>query len=78
MAWLDTGTYNSCQDASSLAAAIETTQGLEIGFPEEMAHLIGWIDMGQRSSRASRLNHNGCGEYLSVQAVGRIDSVPPP
>ena len=76
MAWLDTGTYDSLHDASSLVATIEKRQGLKIGCPEEIAYRMGWIDVGQLRLLASRLNHNGYGEYLSALADGRIDSAP--
>ena len=76
MAWLDTGTYDSLHDASSLVATIEKRQGLKIGCPEEIAYRMGWIDVGQLRLLASRLNHNNYGEYLSALADGRIDSAP--
>ena len=77
MAWLDTGTYDSLQDASSLVATIEKRQGLKIGCPEEIAYRMRWIDVGQLRLLASRLTHNGYGEYLAALADGRIDSLPP-
>ena len=77
MAWLDTGTYDSLHDASSLVATIEKRQGLKIGCPEEIAYRMGWIDAIQLRVLAAQLNHNGYGEYLTALADGRIDSVPP-
>ena len=76
MAWLDTGTYDSLHDASSLVATIEKRQGLKIGCPEEIAYRMGWIDAAQLRVLASRLNHNGYGEYLTALADGKIDSAP--
>jgi glucose-1-phosphate thymidylyltransferase len=69
-AWLDTGTHESLQQASSFIETIEQRQGLKIACPEEIAYLHGWIDQAQVLELARPLRNNGYGEYL-VQMVER-------
>jgi glucose-1-phosphate thymidylyltransferase len=77
MAWLDTGTYDSLQDASSLVATLEKRQGLKVGCPEEVAFRMGWIDAEALRRLAEPLRQNGYGAYLLALAEGRIDTMPP-
>jgi len=63
-AWLDTGTHESLQQASSFIETIEQRQGLKIACPEEIAYLRGWIDRAQVLELAKSLQNNGYGEYL--------------
>jgi len=69
-AWLDTGTHESLQQASSFIETIETRQGLKVACPEEIAFLHGWIGREQVLELAEPLRNSGYGEYL-VQLLER-------
>ncbi len=70
-AWLDTGTHDSLQQASSYISTIESRQGLRVSCPEELAYRQGWIDQAQLLALAEPLLASGYGEYL--QAVAQTD-----
>jgi len=63
-AWLDTGTHESLQQASSFIETIENRQGLKIACPEEIAFQQGWIDHARVLELAGPLRNSGYGEYL--------------
>jgi len=63
-AWLDTGTHESLQQASSFIETIEARQGLKVACPEEIAFFHGWIDKEQVLQLAEPLRNSGYGEYL--------------
>jgi glucose-1-phosphate thymidylyltransferase len=69
-AWLDTGTHESLQQASSFIETIENRQGLKIACPEEIAFLQGWIDRKRVLELAGPLKNSGYGEYL-IQLLER-------
>jgi glucose-1-phosphate thymidylyltransferase len=64
IAWLDTGTHESLQQAASYVQTIQERQGLKIACIEEIAFRAGYIDQNQLKKLAMDLNKNAYGEYL--------------
>lgn len=63
-AWLDTGTFNSMNDASEYIRVIEKRTGIKIGCPEEIAFREGYISADQLAKLAEPLQKSGYGKYL--------------
>lgn len=63
-AWLDTGTFDSLNDASNFVRTVESRQGLKIGSPEETAWRQGFLSDEDLRERAERLVKSGYGQYL--------------
>jgi len=63
-AWLDTGTFESMNDASEYVRVIEKRTGMKIGCIEEIAYREGFIDKDALNKLAEPLNKSGYGAYL--------------
>jgi len=63
-AWLDTGTFESLNDAGNFVRTIESRQGFKIGAPEEVAWRMGWLTDAELAERAEALMKSGYGGYL--------------
>lgn len=64
-AWLDTGTYDSLNEAACYVEAIEKRQGLQIACLEEIAYKKKWISKSTLENIISRLGKNKYAEYLT-------------
>jgi len=64
-AWLDTGTHEALQQASSYVQAIQERQGLKISCIEEIAYRLGHIDRDQLLRLAAECSKNEYGRYLT-------------
>ncbi|MCX2697840.1 glucose-1-phosphate thymidylyltransferase RfbA [Ochrobactrum chromiisoli] len=71
-AWLDTGTHESLQDASSFVRTIEKRQGIKIACPEEIGFEKGWINSDAVLERAEKLGQTEYAAYLRrrVEEIG--------
>ena len=75
MAWLDTGTFDSLNEASIFIKTLENRQGLKISCPEEIAWRKGWIDNEDLINLSKPLEKSGYGKYLqSILEESKVDS----
>jgi glucose-1-phosphate thymidylyltransferase len=63
-AWLDTGTFESMNDATEYIRVVEKRTGIKIGCIEEVAYRDGFIDAEQLRKLAEPLQKSGYGQYL--------------
>ncbi|MGC3954942.1 MAG: glucose-1-phosphate thymidylyltransferase RfbA [Propionicimonas sp.] len=70
-AWLDTGTFDSLNDASNFVRTIQARQGLQVGCPEESAWRQGFLSDAELLDRAAGLEKSGYGEYLRLLVEAR-------
>lgn len=64
-AWLDTGTFESMNDASEYIKVIEKRTGIKIGCIEEVAYNQRFIDRDKLKQIAHQLIKSGYGDYLN-------------
>ena len=65
IAWLDTGTHESLQQAANFIQAVQDRQGLKIACPEEIAFRKGWIGLEALLRTAEEMKSNPYGQYLA-------------
>jgi glucose-1-phosphate thymidylyltransferase len=70
-AWLDTGTHESLQEASTFIEILSRRQGLMIACPEEIAFRMGYIDAAKVAELAEPMKKNEYGRYLFQVIEGR-------
>ncbi|MET3962966.1 glucose-1-phosphate thymidylyltransferase [Marmoricola sp. OAE513] len=63
-AWLDTGTFDTLNDASNFIRTIENRQGLKVCAPEEVAWRQGFLTDDELRVRGEKLEKSGYGKYL--------------
>lgn len=71
--WLDTGTPESLLQASNFIQTVEERQGLKVACPEEIAYLMGYINLKQVEKLANSLPENNYGQYL-YNLMGRTNA----
>ncbi len=70
-AWLDTGTFESMNDASEYIRVIEKRTGFKVGCIEEVAYNQGFINKERLLQIAEPLRKSGYGGYLLQQATSK-------
>jgi glucose-1-phosphate thymidylyltransferase len=63
--WLDTGTHESLQQASSYVQAVQERQGLKVACIEEIAYQLGYIHLDQLAALATDMLKNQYGQYIA-------------
>ena len=63
-AWLDTGTHESLQNASTFIEIVERRQGLKVSCIEEIAFRMGYIGPDELRALAEPMLKNDYGQYL--------------
>ena len=64
IAWLDTGTFDSLQEAGTFIRTLERRQGLKIGSPEEAAWRNKFISDNDLIKLAKEISKSSYGSYL--------------
>jgi glucose-1-phosphate thymidylyltransferase len=63
-AWLDTGTFETLNQAAQFVQVVEERQGIKVGSIEEAAWRQGFIDDAKLQKLAEPLQKSGYGQYL--------------
>ena len=69
-AWLDTGSYDSLQDAGQFIQTIENRQGLKVACLEEISFYKGWISKNDLYETGKKLEQTSYGKYL-IKIAGK-------
>ena len=64
-AWLDTGTFNSLNDASNFIKILEERQGLMVGCPEEISLKNKWVTKKQMLNIIKKYSNNEYKKYIN-------------
>jgi len=64
VAWLDTGTFESLNQAGQYVETIQERQGLMVGCIEEISYQNGWITDEKLESLSEKYKKNSYGKYL--------------
>lgn len=72
IAWLDTGTFASLNEASTFVRVIEERQSTKIGCIEEVAYNSKFIDAEQLAALAQKYGKSGYGDYLLRVVQGGV------
>lgn len=73
LAWLDTGTHDSLQEAANFVEAIQKRQGLYVACLEEIAYRRGYITRDELLNLAEPLLKTDYGNYLVDVANGHVE-----
>jgi glucose-1-phosphate thymidylyltransferase len=74
-AWLDTGTFESLQDATQFVRTLQNRQGLLVGSPEEAAWRLGYLSDDELRQRGEAQLKSGYGRYL-LELLERDEPTP--
>ena len=66
MTWFDTGTIDSLDEATDFVRAIQHRQHFMIGSIEEVAYIMGYIDLPQLKKLAKKNGKSTYGSYLNT------------
>ena len=70
-AWLDTGTFDSLNEASDFVRMIQARQGIQISALEEIAYKNGWITKSKLEESAAIYGKSPYGQHLRNVADGK-------
>ena len=76
MAWLDTGTHESLQQATNFIETLEQRQGLKVSCPEEVAYRMGYVSAEDLARLAAPMKQSSYGRYLLELAQEELLEVP--